>query len=177
MDCNKSFDYKDDFLFSTNYIDWLRDFTDKNGSFSTETINSQSDKLTLYDIVQAQRLVSFYEMIDEYAHETYVSPTIVEDGMFYSIQFQGNGYFIGFDYSGDGSFYCTRLDEAEEDAIDYSFVLSGVKLSSAISIDDRLDELAEKIEQLSKDIPIAAIEKATAEGIHKVRVKKYGERD
>ncbi len=166
-------EFKKSIAYSTEYIDWLDSFTKEHGSFSTDSFLYEPEKITDEERKKVDLIEALYELTDEYADENYIMPTKTDYGAFYSIKHNGVGYFIGFDAGQGTSFYCTRLEEPEEDALEYKHLMSGVKLPSTIIIDQKLEELSELIERLDREqVPLEAINQKTDATIQKIRTKK-----
>ena len=157
--------------YSTEYIDWLESFTEKHGSFSTDSF-LYGDELSEEEKVNVQDVQILYEEIQDYCDSNYIVPTIADFGAFYSIKHNGIGYFIGIDTGQGTSFYCTRLDEPEEDALEFKHVMSSVKLPKTIRDEYLLEELSELIECLyDKGVSVQAISETTENAIQKVKTK------
>ena len=164
--------FRDELTYSTKYIDWLESFTEKNGSFSTDTFLYHPEKITETDAKNVENIETLFEAIQEYSDDNYIFPTKVDYGCFYSIQHNGVGYFIGVDYGQGTSFYCVRLDEPEEDALEYKHVMSTVKLPRTIQIDDKLDKLSSLLETLEEEIPLEILSSSVENTFKKIKSKR-----
>ena len=159
-------------MFSSEYIDWLESFTNEKGSFSTNSFLDGEGDLTNQDKANVQDIQILFEETQEYCDENYLMPTKTDYGSFYSIQHNGVGYFIGFDSSQGASFYCTRLDEPEEDALEFKYIISGVKLPKTVRDEYRLEELSELMEKLfDEGVSIGAITNTTENTLNKIKIK------
>ena len=164
--------FKDTLAYSTNYIDWLEKFTDVHGSFATDSFLYVPEVLSEEDKKNVALLEALYEVADEYADDNFIEATPTDFGNFYSIKHNGIGYFIGFDGGQGASFYCTRLEEPEKDALEYKHLMSGVKLPDTVIAEHKLEELTELIEKLyEENVPIEAIHQTTDTAIQKIKVK------
>ncbi len=159
--------FREELRSSTNYIRFLEDFTERNGSFSTTTFSSESKRISQEEREKIENLGILFDCIQEYSDANYRLPTKVDCGEYYAIQHNGIGYLIGVDYEGEKNYYCVRLEEPEEDSLDYEFVMSTVKLPKTIEIDDKMDQLFSFIEALG-DVPMIAVEHTIAK-IHEKR--------
>ena len=169
----EKYDFKENMIFSTDYIDWLESFTDEHGSFSTETFLDNPRELSQIDKKNIRLLEALYEVTDEYADNNFITPTFTDFGNFYSIKHNDVGYFIGFDSGQETIFYCTRLDAPEKDALEYKHLMSGVKLPSTVQAEDKLEELSKMIESLcDHGVPAEAIHQTTDATLQKVKVRK-----
>ena len=165
-------EFIDQMTYTTDYIDWLERFTAEHGSFSTDSF-LYDDTLSEEDRVNVSDVQLLYEEVERYCEDNFLVPTKVDYGVFYSIKHNGVGYFIGVDVGQGTSFYCTRLDEPEKDALEYKHLMSGVKLPKTVRIEHRLEELADLIEQLSNDdVPEEAIHQTADAALQKIRVRK-----
>lgn len=164
--------FKEELSMCTSYMDWLDNFTKKHGSFSTNSVLCKEDEITKEEMRNINNLEGLYEVIDEYATGNYIDPTKCYDGNFYSIQHNGVGYFIGIDYEQENSFYCTRLEEPEENSLEYKSIMSGVKLPKTILSEYKLEELSNLIEQLYTDgVGLNAITSTAENTIQKIKLK------
>jgi len=164
--------FKDTLAYSTNYIDWLEKFTEEHGSFATDSFLYKPDVLSEEDKKNVALIEALYEVTDEYADDNFIESTPTDFGNFYSIQHNGVGYFIGFDGGQGASFYCTRLEEPEKDALEYKHLMSGVKLPKTVLVEHKLEALAELIERLyEEDVPVEAIHQKADSTIQKIKVK------
>ena len=165
-------DFRESLSYSTDYIDWLEQFTASHGSFSTETFSFDGELLTPEDKFNIGCLEALFEEIYDYAEDNYIPLKESNFGAFYSIQHNGVGYSIGVDYGQGCQFYCERLVEPDSDALEYKHIMSSVKLPKTLCWDSQLDVLVELMERLGDEIPVDAIEKVTNKTLIKMKRKK-----
>ena len=169
----KKQEFRTSLAYSTDYIDWLEKFTQRFGSFSTDTFLYNDELLSEQDKENVFHLESFFEEIYDYAEENYLPHHQVSYGIYYPIEHNGVGYSIGIDYGQGCMFYCDRLDCPDEDAIEYKHIMSSVKLPNTIFLDSKLDELVQVIEQLYEEkIPIESIEKVANQAIKRIKTEQ-----
>ena len=163
--------FRDKLRVSDDYIKWLEKFTEKNGGFDTLSLTYNADKYNYRDRENMEDLEILYEVISEFAEKNYFVPVDTELGNFYSIRHNDNGFYIGADWGQGTSFYCTRLDEVEEGALDYDDIVHNDKLPETMMKDQRLEELSLMIDRLYNEdnIPIKVIEGKTSEAFQKIK--------
>ena len=161
-------EFRENIMYSTEYIDWLDEFSKKQGAFSNDTKDvSEEDKENV------EKIELLVEIVSEYAETNYIEPTYVDYGAYYSIQHNGVGYNIGVDTGQGTSFYCVRLEKPIEGSLEFKHVMSTVKLPKTLLIEDKLDQLASLIEKISsQDVPLSAIQQTTEETVQKIKVKR-----
>ena len=164
--------------YSTEYMDWLEAFTAKKGSFSTDSFLYDREGLTDKDMEYVEDIQILFEEISGYCEENYIEPKPHDYGVYYSIKNNDVGYHIGFDRGQGACFYCERLAEVEEDALDFKHVRSGVKLPQTVHADFELERLSDLIEELYEaGIPINAISKVTDKTIESLKENNSKERN
>lgn len=157
---------------STEYMDWLRKFTEKRGSFSTDSFLYDQEDLTEDDLVNVQDVQLLFEEILDYSDENYIDPVKIDYGAYYSIKDGDVGYYIGYNAGQGTSFYCLRLDEPEEDALDIKHVRSGVKLPKTAYDEYLLEELEDIMEKLYDDgVSLNAIKTVTNSTLDRLKAK------
>ncbi len=167
-------EFKEKLAYSTEYIDWLDKFLDDHGSFSTNTFKYHtSEQISDEDRERVDLLEAFFEATAEYCDDNYISPIKTSFGGYYSLSYNGNGYYLGVDTGQGTSFYCAKLKEPEKNSLEYKHIMSGVKLPRTIQIDHKLERLVELIEELDQeDVPVEAIHQKTDTALQKIRVKR-----
>lgn len=165
--------FRESLVFSTDYIDWLENFTNRMGSFSTVTFLYNPELLSESDERNVHHLEELFEEIYEYAQENYILPKETDYGLCYPIKYNEVGYLIGIDYGQGCQFYCKRLNEPLEESLDYEHVVSSVKLPSTIVLDTKLDPLVSIIEKLyDEDVPVNVMEEATQKVFKKLKMNE-----
>jgi hypothetical protein len=164
-------DFRDELRESDRYIKWLEKFTAKNGGFDTLALTYNADKYSEYDRKNIENIETLYEVITEFAEKNYITPISTDLGNFYSIRHNDNGFYIGSDWGQGVSFYCTRLDEVEDNALNYDDVVHNGKLPETMKKEQRLEELTLMIDKLFNEdnIPIKVIEDKTNEAFQKIK--------
>ena len=167
----KKIDFRDNLRVSDDYINWLEKFTSKNGGFDTLVLTYNADKYSEFDRENIENLETLYEVISEFAEKNYKVPVDTDLGNFYSIRHNDNGFYIGADWGQGVSFYCTRLDEVEEGALNYDDIVHNGKLPETMKKEQRLEELSLMIDKLFNEdnIPLEVIENKTNEAFQKIK--------
>ena len=163
--------FRDNLRVSSDYINWLEKFTSKTGGFDTLVLTYNADKFNETDRENIENLETLYEVIGEFAEKNYIIPIKTELGNYYSIKHNDNGFYMAADWGQGVSFYCTRLDEIEEDALNYNDVVYNYKLPETMRKEQRLEELSLMIDKLFNEdnIPIEVIENKTSEAFQKIK--------
>lgn len=163
--------FRDELRESDRYIKWLEKFTSKNGGFDTLVLTYNSDKYTEEERENIEQIETLYEVICDYAKTNYLTPVDVEFGNYFPIKHNDNYFYVGADCGQGASFYCTRLVEPEEDALDYNEVVHNAKMPETIQKERRLEELSRIIDSLFNDdkLPIEVIENKTNEAFQKIK--------
>ena len=169
----KKENFKDNIAFSTFYIEWLEQFTEKHKSFSTDSFIYDENSLTKEEKDNVELIEALYEIIDEYADNNYIKPKTTDFGNYYTIGYNNNSYIIGVDGGQGTSFYCERLDEYKKNSLEYKHLMGGVKLPSTLLIDQKLDELVQLIERLNREeIPLEAIHQKADTVLQKLKINR-----
>lgn len=169
----KKKEFKNNLHLSTEYIDWLEEFTNEYECFATDSFLYEEDKLTNEEKNKVYLLEALYEVIADFADNNFINPEKTDFELFYNIEHNGIGYKIGFNYGQGASFYCLRLEEPKKDAIEYESLMSGVKLPRTVRAEEKLEDLKELIEKLiEEDVPEEAIHQATDTVLQKVKTNK-----
>ena len=164
-------DFRDNLRVSDDYINWLEKFTVKNGGFSTMVLTYNANKYNDTDRENIENIETLYEVISEFAEKNYISPVEVELGNYFPVKHGDNCFYIGADFGQGTSFYCTRLDEVEEDALNYKDVVQNIKLPATMRKEQSLEELSLMIDRLFNEdkIPVSVIEEKTNEAFQKIK--------
>ena len=169
----KKEEFKNNLHLSTEYIDWLEEFTNEYECFATDSFLYEEDKLTEDEKNKVFLLEALFEVISDFADNNYINPEKTDYELFYNIEHNGIGYKIGFNYGQGASFYCLRLEEPNKDAIEYESLMSGVKLPRTVKAEEKLEGLKELLEKLiEEDVPVEAIHQATDTVLQKVKTNK-----
>ena len=172
-DYKRKQEFKDNLHLSTDYIDWMEEFTKSYKVFATDSFLYDKDKIEDKDKKNIELLEGLFEAIAEFADKNYITPKRSDYQIYYLLKHNNIGYKIGMDYGQGASFYCDRLDKPEKDSIEYKNIMSGVKLPKTIQAEYKLEELKNYIERLvEEDVPVEAIHRATDAVIQKVKVKR-----
>jgi len=159
-----------------NYLEWLEQFTEKYPNFTDIEWLYSKEKITENDYENIKTIHLFYEIIEKYAQENYISGTQEYYGKYYIVK-NNNFYFrIGI-ISGQGSIiFFNRHDILEKGFyydIDFNDIRNNKKREFAIEIDKKLDKLAELIKNIAREnTPLEAIASKADETIHKILTKK-----
>lgn len=159
--------------FSNEYMDWLDSCTQYLTSVSTDSFQYVEDKVSKKDVRNAKSIQYLFEEIRTYCDGNYIEPKKTDYGLYYSIKNNDIGYHVGFDTGQGTSFYCTRLEEPDEDALDFKHVRSGVKLQKTLYDEFLLEDLSNLIKELhAAGVPTTAIRKATDKTITSLEVEQ-----
>ena len=163
--------FRDGLRVSDYYINWLEKFTEDKGGFDTLALQYNADKYSETDRDNIEQIETLYEVISEFAEKNYLTPTAVDLGNYYVIRHNDNYFYVGADWGQGASFYCTRLDEAEDNALNYMDVVHSIKLPETVRKEVKLEELTRTIDSLFYDdkLPISVIENATNEAFQKIK--------
>ena len=166
--------FRDSLRCSSDYIDWLVKFTNNKGGFDTSVLLYKADKYSERDQDNIRNIETLYEVVSEFAKENYIVPNFVEYGYYYSIKYKDVGFYIGIDVGQGTSFYCTRLDEVEDNSLDYMDIVNNNKLPETERKERRLEELSLIIDSLFKEdhLPIELIEETAVNAIQKIKNKE-----
>lgn len=165
-------EFKNNLHFSTEYMDWLENFTNDHNVFSTDSFIYEPDSISEEDQLNVCFLEALFEEINDYSDENFINPYNTNYGQYYSIKHNGIGYDIEVDFGQGTCFYCNRLEEPRNNSLDYKHIMSSVKLPSTIRAEYKLEELTKYIEKLiEEDVPVEAIQRTTEDAIQKVKVK------
>ena len=166
-------EFVDNLTNSNDYMDWLQSFTAKKGAFATDSFLYDQEDLSEEDLKNVQDVQLLFEEILDYSDQNYIEPIIAEYGAYYSIKDGDIGYHIGYDAGQGTCFYCLRLDEPDEDALDIKHVRSGVKLPKTVYDEFLLEELQSIMEKLYDDgVSLSAIKNITNSTLERLTKKE-----
>jgi len=150
---------KNNMFSSTDYINWLTNFTLKNTNFTDEDWIYFPEKITKEDYENISNLHLMYDGISKYANKNYLYPTDCYFGNFYKIKFNNIGFEIGI-LQGQGTiFFCNRIPiENNQDFIDFNDIINNKKSNNLIAIESELNNLSILIISLyQNNVPIDII--------------------
>ncbi len=166
----KNEEFRNSLAYSTDYIDWLEQFTLRFSSFSTDSFLYNDRFLTDEEKENIYHLEHFFEEIYAYAEDNYLPYQENAYGISFPIQHNGVGYSIGIDYGQGCTFYCERLDMPLEDSIEYKYIMSSVKLPNTLFLDSKFDELIQVVEGLIESgVSVDMIEKVLNQKLKELR--------
>jgi len=151
---------------SNDYMEWIEKYTQSHNSISTDSFLYQAETTPKRDLTNAKAVQFLFEEISDYCSDNYIEPKKEEYGIYYSILNNNIGYHVGYDRGQGASFYCTRLENPEEDALDFKYVQSGEKLPETIYYEYLLQDLSNLVKELqSAGVPEIAIRKTVDSSI------------
>ena len=157
---------------TTDYMDWLKAFTEKRDAFSTDSFIYDQEDLTEEDLVNVHDIQLLFEEVMDYSDDNYIAPIKIDYGAYYSIKDGDVGYYLGYNAGQGTSFYCLRLDEPEEHALDIKHVRSGVKLPKTVQDEYLLEELEDIMVRLYEDgVSLNAIKTVTNSTLDRLKAK------
>ena len=163
--------------FSNEYMDWLDSCTQYLTSVSTDSFQYVEDKVSKKDVRNAKSIQYLFEEIRTYCDGNYIEPKKTDYGIYYSIKNNDIGYHVGFDTGQGASFYCTRLEQPDEDALDFRHIRSGVKLQKTLYDEFLLEDLTGLIRELyNAGVSLTAIKKVTESTIDSIEIEKNNKR-
>ena len=169
----KKKEFKEKLHTSTEYIDWLEEFTKKYKVFATDSFLYDEDKINEEEKENISLLEALFETIYEYADDNYIESKTNDYEVFFDLEHNGIGYQIGLNYGQGSAFYCLRKEEPEKDSIKFEQLMTGEKLPSTIITNMKLEELEKYIESLvEENVPVEAIHRKTDTVLQKVKVMK-----
>ena len=99
---------------SKEYVNWLKNFTEENPSFSDDYYEIVSGDYSDTDKINMKNLSLLFEVIDEYAKKNYMSTRKNEYSESYNFRSDDISYNIGFFRGQGSSFFCQRIDDIEK---------------------------------------------------------------
>ena len=153
---------------NTDYINWIYDYTEKNGGFTDQTRIRNKNKPPKEEQENIDKLLYFFEGIAEYANRNYLYPNN-DNGIYYIITYNGISYEIGI-IIGQGTIcFCTRSTK-KDNVIDFNDILNNNKSERTESIDNKLIELQNYLNSLiNENIPVEALTETTQKVLQKVK--------
>ncbi len=111
---NKQIEIREEIMSNPDYIEWLCNFTKKNGgSFYDDEWDYKSEEITDYDRENVNNLNIFFECIDLYAENNNIPFRHITDGASYFIKYDNVGLEIGF-IEGQGVVTFSRMVIVDE---------------------------------------------------------------
>ena len=150
--------FVDQSVATDDYMNWLEAYcANHNGVASDQYIYESSSEV---DEERMKQLGFFFEVVQDYASRNYFYADKGSLSETYSFHHHGIGYEIGVDYGQGSYFFCRRLPEIREDALDYKNIRSNTVLPQTPIFDAKLAELAEFVRRLydEESVPAEAIE-------------------
>lgn len=153
---------------NTDYIDWIYEYTEKNGGFTDQTRIRNNPKIPKEEQENIDKLLYFFEGITEYANENYLYPNN-DNGIYYTIIYNNISYEIGVIVGQGTVCFCTRSTK-KDNAIDFNDILKKNKPERTEIINNKLIELQNYLDSLiNKDIPVEALTETTQKVLQKVK--------
>ena len=157
-----------DLMSNTNYIEWIREYTEKCGEFSDQTRFRDKTKLSVETQDNINKLIYFFEGIRKYAEENYIYPKN-DNGIYYIITHDNISYEIGVNVGQGTICFCTRSTK-KDNAIDFNDILKNNKPVRTEIINNKLIELQNYLDSLiNENIPVEALTETTQKVLRKVK--------
>lgn len=153
-------------LSNNNYINWLKDFTEKYPKFRDDDFLYNNKKINKQDLDNINNLILLFKAIDNYAKDNYIYPINEEVFVdYYKIQYEGIGYEIGL-ICGQGTYcFCERVDNPDNSYINFDDIMLNKPQINTQLIKNKLKELSDIILYYYKQgVPYLAL-KETIENI------------
>ena len=144
---------------STEYIEWLIQFTQDKDGFSDDNWDYSDERLSDIDKEMVDKLSLFFESINFYAKNNYIYSMTRPLGECYQIKINNNGFEIGYITGQGTSFYCKKIQlDVEKDFIDFMDIINNKKQSNVEYIENSLNNLSNVLMDLyDNGIPIEAM--------------------
>lgn len=159
---------------SSDYINWLTNFTIDKDAFSDNDWLYNSSTIKKEDLDNIEKLYLFYEGIDKYARNNYIYPIPCEYGNFYKIKWNEIGFEIGV-LMGQGTlFFCRKLLVKENhEFIDYNDIILNKKQKQVEYIESCLNSISDMILTAYKNgVPTNAIKTTLDDTIQEISSKE-----
>ena len=159
---------------SSDYINWLTNFTIDKDAFSDNDWLYNSSTIKKEDLDNIEKLYLFYEGIDKYARNNYIYPIPCEYGNFYKIKWNEIGFEIGV-LMGQGTlFFCRKLLVKENhEFIDYNDIILNKKQKQVEYIESCLNSISDMILTAYKNgVPADAIKTTLDNTIQEINSKE-----
>ena len=98
-----------DIMSNTDYIEWLKTFTQDKDSFTEEDLLYCQEKITDLDRENISNLSLFYDGIERYASNNHIVPNYFDFGEFYKIKYNNFFFKIGIAYGQGNSIFCHKV--------------------------------------------------------------------
>lgn len=169
--------FSDNLTFTNEYMEWLDKNTKQNPIIATDTFLYHESTVPEKDLKNAKAIQYLFEEISDYCVANYIEPKQKDYGVYYSIKNNEIGYHVGYDGGQGASFYCIRLEEPDDDALDFRHVRSGVKLQKTLYDEYLLEDLTGLIRELyNAGVSLTAIKKVTESTIDSIEIEKNNKR-
>lgn len=146
---------------SSEYILWLKEFTDKTPEFSDEDYVYFPEQISESDNNYVDDLGLFFEVIERYAEKNYITKMPCDFGGFYPVRLDNNGFYIGCLVGQGVVHFCKRVEVTnKEHFIDYNDIMNNKTQPYVEEINRSLDDLKNKINDLYRSgVPLETIRK------------------
>ena len=124
------------------YILWLQEFTKRFPQFVDYEFVYDRKKITSNDFTNVHNLSLLYEVVERYAKENYLYVVKDDFSAEYKIKFGNIGYKIGVVNGQDTYYYCVRIDNPDNNFIDFNDIMNNNKQAHTDFITNKLNELA-----------------------------------
>ena len=94
---------------STNYVEWLKKFTQDKDNFADIEYAYGSDELTEIDRNNIELLYLFYKGIERYASMNRIVPNYFDFGEYYKVKYNDFYFKIGIAYGQGSSIFCNKV--------------------------------------------------------------------
>lgn len=149
------------------YINWLANFTLDVPKFYCDSWGCSNQ--VIHNI---QDISILYEIIQNFANENYIEPTLTACGNYYSLKHNNAGYNIGVMKGPETIYYCTRVKNAEN-YIYFKDIQNNTKTSTALIVDTKTEELTKLInDMVESNISDQVILEVTKKSLQKVLKNK-----
>ncbi len=150
---------KESMTHSTEYVDWLINFTEENPIFSDDDWNYHEEDLSKEDLARVKELPLLFECIDTFANRNYLASNADEWGESYTINKDDAYLTIGFNAGQGTSFYCERTNKKEGSINYYSVINENIPMRTEY-IDNRLQEISDDLKELMVrlNVPVSYIQ-------------------
>ena len=144
---------------STDYIEWLIQFTQDKDSFYDDNWDYSNEKLSDTDKKMVDKLALFFECINLYAKNNYIYSISRPLGECYKIKINNNGFEIGYITGQGTSFYCKKIQlGGEKNLIDFTDIINNKKQNNVKYIENGLNNLSNVLIDLyDNGVPVEAI--------------------
>ena len=81
--------------YDTSYIEWLKQYTQDNESFSDIVLHYSSEEISKFDRENIEKLNLFFDLIRDYAQHNYIYPVHSISGDYYRVKYNDFAFVIG----------------------------------------------------------------------------------